>query len=284
MFKVLEKKLKIKLEKNLFWFVIIAVAVSWVFSPWLEFSVNQIKTETALAQSETPSRKIRLFEGFTIKLVSGKMMLNQSIRTDKYLTGYNADIIADGSGTAAETTLFTADGDFVYYSEDWVSAPSGYGLSADGIFVSADSGRDIEFNPYNENNALLLSLRTGYPTTGTLTLSSPESFTSIPFIGASGAGVSTWNVTVNFSDSTTQSGTLTLPDWYNATPYAINAKGRVRTSNNAIDSNSSNPRFYELEFAIDAGNQSKLVESIDFSINHITTTPTGYIMAIADYL
>src|SRR5690606_11899295 len=82
-------------------------------------------------------------------------------------------------------------------------------------------------------------------------------------LGTSGNGAGTATGTINFTDGTSQTiSNSNVPDWYNATPFAASGFGRVNRTTNAIQTPAGNPRLYQLEVAIEAANQSKLIESI----------------------
>lgn len=197
-------------------------------------------------------------------------------------SGFNHDIIANGVGNASESTDMSFDqtNTRALVSLDF-QATSGatfptYGLPADGIVNSATT-TDVTFQlaDYSGNNALFLTpdyVGTG-TNTGTLEFSA-QNVTDVYFLAAcAGGGMQTlpFTATVNFSDATSQTASLTVNDWYNGTGTAIQGIGRINTSNNNLEGDASNPRLYEIALAIDEANQEKTVTGITFTFNGDST-------------
>src|SRR5690606_3841290 len=136
-------------------------------------------------------------------------------------------------------------------------------LPANGLITSAiasTSGLTYQLASYSENNSLRL---VDEGDEGTLTFSNQISAYRIFILGTSGNGAGTATGTINFTDGTSQTiSNSNVPDWYNATPFAASGFGRVNRTTNAIQTPAGNPRLYQLEVAIEAANQSKLIESI----------------------
>jgi hypothetical protein len=132
------------------------------------------------------------------------------------------------------------------------SAPS-TGLPS-GTVVTSASNSNIRYQmpDFNSgNDALLLDgSNTGNVSTGTLTFAfplgpGPLSFSFLTSTGNAGSGT-TLTLTLNLVGGGTfaVTPTITSPDWFNSTPVAINANGRVSLGgyNNV---NAGNPRLYD---------------------------------------
>jgi hypothetical protein len=190
------------------------------------------------------------------------------------LTGFNADIVANGVGPATGSTNATADnGTYGFLSKDFKATATSslptYGLPVDGMLTSANTA-GVVFQLRNYDSSNVLRLVTG-TTTGTLSLVTPRIATDLYLLAYSGSGSSTASVVVNFTDGTTQSATVTVSDWFNGTGYAAMGIGRVSLSgDNAQDGTSSNPRLYEYKISLLAANASKQIASLT-----ITKTNTG---------
>ena len=192
-------------------------------------------------------------------------------------TGFNADVIANGVGTAASSTNTDVDGvSYAFISRDFqltaASTPLTYGLPVNGIINSAvgsTSGLSYQLASYSGNNSLRLQ-NTG--DNGTLTFTTPLQATSLYMLATGGSGDCTVDVDVNFTDNTSQTFTgLSISDWYGGTNYAIQGIGRINTTNDNLESgNGTNPRLYQIPLAINAANQSKSVKSVT-----ITKAGTG---------
>ncbi|MZK60446.1 Ig-like domain-containing protein [Clostridium beijerinckii] len=184
------------------------------------------------------------------------------------VTGFNADLVANGDGTPFQTT----DDDFdnygaVLYVKGYTipgaaTQPSG-GLPSGGIINSANlPGANYKLADYSGKNALVLS---NTNQSATLTLESPGAYGSLAILSSSGNGASNFNVTLNFNDNSSITKNLTVPDWYSGSNYAIKGMGRVYRDRSAIDDGTDNPRLYDNLITIGAENQSKLVKSITFT-------------------
>lgn len=213
------------------------------------------------------------------------------------VTGFNHDLIANGSGganRAEATTTITFDdpatgttSDNVLYSKNFRgnSNPSTippFGLPDDGIITSLNlPGAVYHLASYDQNNALVLRTQ---GSSGTLTLETPGVFSKIAFLGASSNGNSSFDFVLNFSDGTSFSTTFTVPDWYSGSNYAIKSIGRVyRTTLGAhvadeFNGDAENPRLYDNQLTIDPPFNTKILTSI--TITKTTAAGSTGIFAI----
>ncbi|EJL76076.1 T9SS type A sorting domain-containing protein [Chryseobacterium populi] len=206
-------------------------------------------------------------------LIFSGMLFNQ-INAQEYQpisiqSGFNADVIANGVGASASSTTNDVDGvNYAFVSRDFLltssSTPLNYGLPVNGIINSAvgsTSGLSYQMASYSGNNALRLQ-NTG--DSGTLTLSTPIQALSLYMMATGGSGDCTVDVTVNFSDASTQMFTgISISDWYGGSNYAIQGIGRINLTNDVLESgNGTNPRLYQIPLAIDIANQSKNIQSV----------------------
>ncbi len=191
-------------------------------------------------------------------------------------TGLNADVIANGVGPSANSTTNDIDGgDYVYLSRDFKLNASDpdltFGLPANGV-INSSSVPGLIFKmsplntPYDGNNALRMDTA-GAANGGTLSFETIYPAEKLYFLVTSGGGSSTVSGTIHFDDGSSQIIPSTLvPDWYNQTslPIAISGIGRIKTTNDAIENPTGNPRIYELSIDIDPANQGKTFSTVDF--------------------
>lgn len=190
-------------------------------------------------------------------------------------SGYNADVVANGAGSAASSTSIQVDNDsFAFLSTDFVSpsnASFSGALPASGLVNSAaTTGLTYQFAPFSGNNSMRIPTSA---TSLTAVFSNQVMASKLYLLGTSGSGQSTISITVNFTDATSQTSTgVILPDWFSSTlqPVALSGFGRVSIATNAIEMPSGNPRLYQLSVNIDAANQGKLIESVQ-----VTKTSTA---------
>ena len=116
-------------------------------------------------------------------------------------SGFNADVIANGIGTASSSTNNDVDGvSYVFISKDFqltsTSTPLTYGLPVNGTIntaVTSTTGLSYQLAPYNANNSLRLSNTT---TSGTLTFSNPIPAITLYMLAVGGSGAATVNAVV----------------------------------------------------------------------------------------
>lgn len=192
------------------------------------------------------------------------------------VTGYNADVVANGAGTATSSTTADVDGaGYAFMTADFNplgALPTAFMPPNNMVYSVATSGVAFQLAPYTANNSLRLTT-TG---SGTLTFSTAQAASEIYLLGVSGSGASAATITVTFTDASTQTFTaVAFPDWYGGANFAIRGLGRVNTTSNGIDNNPSDPRLYEIKLSLSAGNYSKQIASIA-----VAKTVTGGVINI----
>ncbi|MDO7853849.1 T9SS type A sorting domain-containing protein [Hymenobacter convexus] len=202
------------------------------------------------------------------------------------VTGYNADVVADGAGTVISSTTDDVDGGavgnrFNFMTSTFIGstgvAPTSF-LPNTGLFTSATtSGLTFQFASYTANN----SLRINGVGTGALTLTTPRAATDVYLLATSGNGASAFTATVNFTDGTTQVFTgLSAADWFSGTTnIALRGFGRVGRDNNVIQNSTTDPRLYEFRLTLAAANASKTIQSV--SIGKTATTGALNVMGVS---
>ncbi|KOS07149.1 hypothetical protein AM493_14695 [Flavobacterium akiainvivens] len=199
------------------------------------------------------------------------------------VTGFNHDVIANGTGPALESTTTSVDNsanvnaNFAFLSLDFKqtaeSAAATFGLPVDGLLTSPNvTGLTYALQPYTGNNSLRLPNQND---SGTLTLTTPTQLQAIYLAVSSGDGSSVISVEVNFADGTSQTVTgLAVTNWDSNpatgvdTPAIISNIGRVKRTSGVTSS--GNFRLFQITVPIELANQAKLVNSIE-----ITKTDTG---------
>lgn len=192
-------------------------------------------------------------------------------------SGLNADVIANGIGTTLSSTSIDIDGvNYNYVATDYkltsTSTPLTYGVPANGLInsiVGATPGLSYQLAPLSGNNSLRLA--TGGTTSGTITFATPLAATTLYMLAVTGSGAGTVTAVVNFTDATSQTFTgVAVADWFGGTNPAIQGIGRINRATDVLEPNTTNPRMYQISLAISAGNQPKLIQSVQ-----VTKTSTG---------
>ena len=200
------------------------------------------------------------------------------------VTGFNHDIIANGSGGAnrAQASTTTDVGTFVLYSKDFRgnnnqnSVPV-YGLPDNGKIANASlNGYDYQLENYTGNNALVLINAND---SETLSLGIQDTFDMISFLAFSESGATNINVKLNFSDGTNKVESITIPDWYGQSNFAIKGIGRIARSNDVFGPGEStdDPRLYNHLITIAAPFDGKRLVSLTFT----KTSATGISVILA---
>ena len=183
------------------------------------------------------------------------------------LTGFNRDIISNGAVSAMSSispsmTAGFDSGGYALVAQDYNYAgytPSYY-LPTGGLLNSSlTTSLTFQLASYSANNALRL-VNTG--DTGRLTFTTPQIAGTLYVLGLSASGDTYADITVHFTDGTSQLfAAVYLPDWYSS-GGTINGIGRVSTTDNHTEGLSSTPALFEQALNIDPANYTKLISAL----------------------
>ncbi|MCX8485998.1 MAG: IPT/TIG domain-containing protein, partial [Crocinitomicaceae bacterium] len=179
------------------------------------------------------------------------------------ITGFNADVIANGVGAASSSSSQFDTGGFALVSADFQSSTSStlptYSLPITGIVnSSSNAGVNYQLANYTGNN----SLRLVGATSCLLTLVNTNKAKRVAILTSSGSGTSVFTAQINFSDGTNQIfASNSVQDWYGST-YSIAPIGRVPLTTGIPEGTSTQPGLYDVILTLSAGNQSKTITSI----------------------
>jgi PKD repeat protein len=179
------------------------------------------------------------------------------------VTGFNKDVIADGTAGALASTNVTNGFD----QAGWAFVAQNFnGLTTCALPMSRTinsnitSGLTYVLNDYTQNNALYL---TANNSPASLSFNVFRSASVVYVLGTTGSGSSVANITVNFNDGTNQVFTNNnFPDWFN-TPGAANSIGRVNVNNNNLECGAGGPNLAQITLPISVANSLKPITSID---------------------
>ncbi|MBK9671719.1 MAG: hypothetical protein IPO70_05590 [Bacteroidetes bacterium] len=248
-------------------------------------------------------------------LVTVVMFITTSVyaQTDIPCTGYNNDIVANGGGVAATPNVgvsFPANG---FDGAGYCLVSQGYtiGAATPTCFMPVSNTVTSLRTPaltytlqgygtsvLNNNNALTITSPSGtytspFPSTASLTLNTPASYGKLYFlVGSVVNNVSnTMNVTVTFSDATTESFTgASFANWFSgsAGTTAFYQFNRLNPNNGGFlnvctsGTYTSQPNMYEYSVNISPANYGKLVSSVAFTAT--STSSTGTTPSSVNYL
>jgi PEP-CTERM motif len=184
-------------------------------------------------------------------------------------TGYNQNMIIPATGGSANVTA-TMDGGTALTGDTFYEMGANPNTPVSGVpraGVTFGSGTDanhafvLQPNGAGQNNAVMLDQTHAL---GTLSLTTPARFAKLSFLVAGGNGGAPINLTIHYAGGGTQSATINGLDWFNNTPIAVDANGRVNTALSDFNNiNNGNPRMYQQD--LDLTNLSNNVLSVDFS-------------------
>lgn len=211
----------------------------------------------------------------------------QIIYTPAAVTGYSADVIAEGSGTVASKTTNTVDRGnttvkWCFANTTYVN-PTGQSpvlaLPASGLLTSAVTttpGLTFQLASATGNN----SLRIDGAAAGTLTLTAPASASEVMILATEGNGSSAGKTfVVNFTDGTNQTfANQVVPDWFGGANPAFIVGSRVSYVDNSIDNATTNPRLYQVRLALATANLGKPIASI--GVSKTSTDPVLNVMGV----
>ena len=179
-------------------------------------------------------------------------------------TGFNADVVADGTGLASTSTSTDVDGVGYVFVSTTFNPGSGICQTGTAAWPSSNQVTSlISPNPIftlkapNVNNVLRGN--------GTLTLVNPVACNNLYVLATGGSGAITVTATVTFSDLTTQVISGSVADWCSGTSPATTQFYRISRNSTAGTCDGGMCQYmYQMSLAIDAANQSKNIASVSF--------------------
>jgi len=215
--------------------------------------------------------KIKLRTLFFGSLLSFGAVSAQTNQPLTVTSGYNADVIANGTGAASASTNSAVDNaGFAFMSTDY-RAYSGASTFSTAIPVTglitaqANSAITFQLAALSADNCLRLPETSD---TGTLQFSNQLPASKLYVMATGGSGPVTITTVVNFTDGTSQTVTGgVIPDWFYSTalPIVKQGVGRVNRGDNGLEVDSEEPRIYMYTIDITSANQAKYVSSVQFT-------------------
>src|SRR5436190_2478700 len=179
------------------------------------------------------------------------------------ISGYNFDMVVEASAPqpTALTTATTAsmDGGVNNNGNTWFER--GYdpfnpnaGLPAAGSTIVSlalpDHSYTLPATYIGPNAAFVDAIRTEC----NLTLANPGAiYTGLSFLSATANGTVSNQCIMQYADGTSETNSFLSRDWFNNTPFAFTANGRVNLNNRSLNNiTANNPRLYEAQFFLNS--------------------------------
>ncbi len=193
------------------------------------------------------------------------------------VTGFNAGVIVPANATTGNkgATGFDLANNIAFYQAGLNTNPavqgSGgtQGLPASGLFTSSADGSSVfQFGPYGGQNVLLMG--GGYAVSGTLTLTTPQSYNTLAVLASSANGGAQGTCVIHFANGSSSSTfNFNAQDWFNTTSnVALQGFGRLDLNNSGLsteNNGSSNPNLYQTAINLAALGSNQPVSSITFT-------------------
>ncbi|MFP9116124.1 beta strand repeat-containing protein, partial [Flavobacterium sp. RHBU_3] len=207
-------------------------------------------------------------------------------------TGYNQDVVANGTGvTVPATTTASVDNPTGYsyhvngFQGVTYGLPQNRSITYSGVNYLLQPYCDPTNNANNYSNALRLASGTA-GLSGTLTLAKPVKLQTLYLAEVAGGGNAIVNVTVLFDDGSTQTtNSITFGNWDGtaptATPAIVGSLGRANRSSSATTGATSTGNFqlFQLTIPIEVANQTKYVTGV--TITKADTSNVANIFAVS---
>jgi hypothetical protein len=200
---------------------------------------------------------------------------------------YNQDVVVEktapapvipGGYTTASMDNGTGNTGTSWYERGYDSAAPSTGLPAAGSTLTSQSSASHIYTmapSYTANNAVMLD---SILSNAALTLVTPTACSRLSFLESGGNNGVSFSYTVHHQNGATDSGSASIPDWYNGSNTAFTANGRVDVGSFALSSvNGNDPRLYSLDISL--ANTNSPVTSIGFT--YISGAGHGAIVAVS---
>lgn len=170
------------------------------------------------------------------------------------VTGFNKDVIADGTAGAAASVNVTNGFDqagWAFVAQNFNGSTTCALPMSRVVNSLITAGLTYSLADYTGNNALYLTANNA---PATLNFASFQSASTIYILGTTGSGSSVADITVTFNDASTQIFTNnTFPDWF-GTSGAANAIGRVSVTTNGLECATTGPNLAQIALTINPAN------------------------------
>jgi hypothetical protein len=200
---------------------------------------------------------------------------------------FNQDLVAESGSNPTTVTSAAMDGggNNIFYSLAFAAANSSVltsgGLPNNGVITNGSNTWQLQ--SYSANNALFFAPQSA-TSTQSMFLSSPAQFSQISLLDAAGYGPTSVTITLHFTNGTsTNYGTFSILDWFDQTPFVVEALGRINRNTTVSNNNApaTDPRLYQTAITLNAADQLKTLNRIDILDNSTNNQATAAFFALS---
>jgi hypothetical protein len=186
---------------------------------------------------------------------------------------YNQDLVVErsaaapvqaGGYTSASMDSGVGNTTTSWYEKGYNTASPSTGLPVAGATFTHQNAADHQYAmapSYRSNNAVLLDSTF---TSAALVFAAPTAFSKLSFLESGGHNGVAFTYWVHHQDGSSETGSGSIPDWFNGASPAWTANGRVDVGSFAFSNvNGNNPRLYSLDVTLTNGTSP--VTSVSFA-------------------
>ncbi len=167
--------------------------------------------------------------------------------------GYNLDAVAENTTALANTGGAIDGSDYVLYSEAYGTLFNIVGGLPNSGVVSSP-GYSFQLQSYSQNNLLYVLIGQ----THTISITNPSAYASISLLGFATEGTGNMNVTLGFTDNSTQTfNNLVVNDWFAAAGAVVSGFGRCGRTSGTIVNPAGQPKLFNINLHLTCVNRSK---------------------------
>ncbi len=213
--------------------------------------------------------------GFSIgELGTATMNLNGGSLTGTGNMGVNLGVFTTVASITASMDGGTAKTGYTWFEQGFLVGSPSVGIPAAGSTFTSAAQPDHSFTmaaSYTTNDAVMVDSNIS---SATLTFTAPTTYSALSLLATAGHGPMTVNYTVTHADTTTETGSLVIPDWFASTNVALALVGRV-AADGTIQNPGNGPNL--MAFDLTLTNTTSAVNSVTLGY----TTGAGVVCTFA---
>ena len=232
------------------------------FQTWTSTDPEIFSMDVALTHTTSPITSIALSYGSgsgnaCVLAVSGS---TGSTFNPIAVTGYNEDMVVEASAqqapalNGAYTTVSMDNGlantGFGWYEQGFVYTSPNTGVPLAGSTITNQAASDHTYKmPTSYAGSDVIYIDAATP--ATITPATPVAYSALSFLGAAGHGPLIVDYSVSHTDGSTETGTITVPDWFGTGTKAWSASGRIDVGNSSVQTwGSGGPALFSMDIAL----------------------------------